>query len=664
MTGSAPVCIAESFYKAKDRLNQMERGQVMDALLTFFRDPSYPGLRLEKIHIGFWSIRASRDLRIILARPAQVWIAVYCGHHEEAYRWAKRRRVEIHPQTGEIQIVRIPEVDTLPKEPPANAPLARYDEDYLLSLGVPPDYVKPLRYATEDGILELMGGLPQAVQERVWSLLEGKPVVPPPRIQVQSAEELLSHPLVRRQFHLLQSLQEVRQALEGPWEAWRFFLHPLQREVVEARFGGPARVTGGAGTGKTVVAIHRTRTLALRYPEGRILLTTFNKGLAQKLKGALKDLHGEELPNVHVEHIHGLALRLHEEAFGRIQIWTEEHYRPLLEELGKGLPFSPGFLLSEWEMVDAWGLYTWEGYRGFSREGRGTPLSARERLALFKVFQGVWEAMAAQGATTFNGVCHRVRAALEEGRLPRFRAVVADEAQDFGPAELMLLRALAEEGEDDLFLALDPGQRIYKGPTSWRALGLEVQGRSRRLRVNYRTTREIGALAERALPLEVEGEVRGSLALLRGPEPEQRGFNREGEALEELLRWVRWLWGQGLKPHQIAVLARVHNLAERVGEHLRKQGLPTQGLDEEGEGIWYGTVHKAKGLEFRAVALFGANAGLFPLRSLLEKAPDPQERALVEEKERNLLYVALSRPREYLWVGYWEAPSPYLPQGR
>lgn len=661
MTGSAPVCIAESFYKAKDRLNQMERGQVTDALLTFFRDPSYPSLRLEKIHSGFWSIRASRDLRIILARPAQVWIAVYCGHHDEAYRWAEHRRVEIHSRTGEIQIVFIRGVDTLPKEPPANAPLARYDEDYLLSLGVPPDYVKPLRYATEDGILELMGGLPQAVQERVWSLLDGKPVVPPPRIQVQSAEELLSHPLIQRQFHLLQSLQEVRQALQGSWEAWYFFLHPLQREVVEARFGGPARVTGGAGTGKTVVAIHRTRTLALRYPEGRILLTTFNKRLAQKLKGALKDLHGEELPQVHVEHLHGLALRLHEEALGRIQIWTEEHYRPLLEELGKGLSFSLGFLLSEWEMVDAWGLYTWEAYRGFSREGRGTPLSARERLALFKVFQGVWEAMAAQGATTFNGVCHRVRAALEEGRLPRFRAVVADEAQDFGPAELMLLRALAEEGEDDLFLALDPGQRIYKGPTSWRALGLEVQGRSRRLRVNYRTTREIGGLAERALPPEVEGEARGSLALLRGPTPEQRGFNREEEALKELLRWVRWLLGQGLEPRQIAVLARVHKLAESVGKRLLEEGLPTQKLDEDGEGVWYGTVHGAKGLEFRAVALFGASADLFPLKILLNKATDLQEKALVEEKERSLLYVALSRPREYLWVGYWGEPSPYLP---
>jgi superfamily I DNA/RNA helicase len=312
-------------------------------------------------------------------------------------------------------------------------------------------------------------------------------------------------------------------------------------------------------------------------------------------------------------------------------------------------------------MADAWGLYTWEDYRGFSREGRGTPLSARERQALFEVFQKVWETLRTQGATTFSGVCHRVRAALEEGRLPRFRAVVADETQDFGPAELMLLRALAEEGEDDLFLTLDPAQRIYRGPTSWRALGLEVQGRSRRLRVNYRTTREIGELAERTLPSQVEGEARGSLALLRGSRPEIRGFPREEAALEELLRWIRWLLGQGLESRQIAVLARVHKLAERVGERLQKEGLSTQKLDEDGAGVWYGTVHGAKGLEFRAVALFGASDGLFPLRALLNNATDLQERALVEEKERSLLYVALSRPREYLWVGYWGEPSPYLP---
>jgi hypothetical protein len=661
MTLTAPTWIAESFYKGKDRLNHIERGQIMDALLSFFQDPSYPSLRLEKIHNGFWSVRASRDLRIILTRQAQVWIAVYCGHHDEAYRWAERRRAAIHPQTGEIQIVRIPEVDTSPEEPPANAPLARFDEDYLLSLGVPPDYLKPLRYATEDGVLELLNGLPQAIQERILDLLDGKPVVPPPRIQVQNPEELLAHPLIQRQFVLLQSLQEVRQALQGSWEAWHFFLHPLQQEMVGARFGGPARVTGGAGTGKTVVAIHRTRTLAQRYPEARILLTTFNKGLAQRLKIALKGLAGEELPNVWVDHLHNLALRLHEEVFGPAKVWTEKEYRPVLEELSQGLAFRPDFVLSEWEMADAWGLYTWEDYRGFSREGRGTPLSARERQALFELFQKVWETLRTQGATTFSGVCHRVRAALEEGRLPRFRAVVADETQDFGPAELMLLRALAAEGEDDLFLTLDPAQRIYRGPTSWRALGLEVQGRSRRLRVNYRTTREIGELAERTLPSQVEGEARGSLALLRGSRPEIRGFPREEAALEELLRWIRWLLGQGLESRQIAVLARVHKLAERVGERLQKEGLSTQKLDEDGAGVWYGTVHGAKGLEFRAVALFGASDGLFPLRSLLNNATDLQERALVEEKERSLLYVALSRPREYLWVGYWGEASPYLP---
>ncbi|AWR88033.1 3'-5' exonuclease [Meiothermus taiwanensis] len=660
MAETVTLSIADSFYKAKDRLTAAERALVMESLLLFAQNPRHNSLNLEKIHNGFWSTRVNRDIRIILYPYGKAWIVAYCDHHDKAYEWAERHRVEVHPVTGELQFTRAEVVVvTVPRE--VEAPLARFDEDYLLSLGVPPDYLKPLRYATEDGVLELLDGLPQAIQERILDLLDGKPVVPPPRIQVQNPEELLAHPLIQRQFHLLQSLQEVRQALQGSWEAWRFFLHPLQQEVVKAHFGGPARVTGGAGTGKTVVAIHRTRTLAQRYPEARILLTTFNKGLAQRLKIALKGLAGEELPNVWVDNLHNLALRLYEEAYGRVHIWKEEEYRPVLEKLSQGLSFSSDFVLSEWEMADAWGLYTWEAYRGFSREGRGIPLSARERRSLFEVFQRVWEGMQAQGATTFSGVCHRVRTALEEGNLPRFRAVVADETQDFGPAELMLLRALAEEGADDLFLTLDPGQRIYKGPTSWRALGLEVQGRSRRLRVNYRTTREIGELAERTLPSQVEGEVRGSLALLRGSKPEIRGFPREEAALEELLRWLRWLLDQGLEPHQMAVLARTHNLSKRVGEGLQREGLLPQGLETDGEGVWCGTVHGAKGLEFRAVALFGATAGLFPLRTLLDRAADPQERALVEEKERSLLYVALSRPREYLWVGYWGEPSPYLP---
>jgi mRNA-degrading endonuclease YafQ of YafQ-DinJ toxin-antitoxin module len=661
------AAIADSFYKSLSKLTSEEQNRVRENVFLFLQNPKHPSLKMHKLEKlktkGFWSAYVNMDLRIILHEHAEGgWVFAYTGHHDDAYRWAETHQVEVHPRTGVLQIFRVVEEKrVVPRE---IRPLFNYPEDYLLDLGVPPSYIKPLLLVeTEDQFSDLISGLPQDVQERLLDLYTGKKVVPPPKLS--TLEDLARHPLTRQHLQFIQNLDELRRALSYPWERWMVFLHPAQQEAVERTFQGPARVTGPAGTGKTVVALHRAATLALRYPEAPILLTSFNRFLSSRLQAGLRLLMGEIPPNLTVENLHSLAWRLYNHHLGQAKIITEKRYKPWLLEAGQGLGQDAAFLLSEFAFVDAWGLYTWEAYRAFPRTGRGVPLTARERLKLFEVFQKVWSRMEAEGFLTFNGLAHRLRAKAEAGELPRFRAVVVDEAQDLGPAEILLIRSLADEAPDNLFFALDPAQRIYRAPLSWQALGLEIRGRSIRLKVNYRTTREVAGVAEKVLPPTLEDEVREVLSLLKGPDPEVRGFADQQACKAELIRWTRWLLDQGLRAEEICVLTRVKTLANALEEALKQASIPVTLLKEAedtNEGLRLGVVHGVKGLEFRAVAVFGANRNLFPLESQLRQAPSEQDREALLSQERNLLYVALSRARERLWVGYWGEPSFFLEQ--
>ncbi|PZA06082.1 MULTISPECIES: 3'-5' exonuclease [unclassified Meiothermus] len=664
--GTPVIGLSESFWKARKALTPEEQSLVDHSLMKFMENPEHPGLRLHRLDAlpkskakVLWSLRVNDDIRMILYRHETGWIPVYVDHHDPAYDWARRHEVEVNAKTGELQIYRtIEQVKVVTRE--VRPVLAGHSREYLLDLGVPESYVDPLLMAEEGQFEELISGLSALVQERLLELATGRLVPVPPRLR--TIEELANHPLGRQQLLFLRNLEELKRALSYPWEQWMVFLHPAQREVVEQTFRGPARVTGSAGTGKTVVVVHRAKVLAERYPEEPILVTTFNRFLAARLRRALEQLMGQLPPNLEVENLHALAHRLYGKLGGTAKLIpeTDAIFRELLHTHTQSLGFPYAFLLSEHALLDSHGLYTWEAYRSFPRVGRGVPLTARQRLALFQVFQAFWQDLEAQGFLTFQRLLHEVRKGVEEGKLPRYRAILVDETQDFGPAELLLVKSLAPVEEDGLFFALDPAQRIYRSPLPWQALGLDIRGRSRRLKVNYRSTRQVVGLAERILPKKLEEEQREVLSLLQGPEPEVRGFTREEEALEELARWIRWLLGLGCEPREIAVFARVRELVRKLADYLNHRDIPAGAAEEsEVEGVYCSTAHGGKGLEFRAVALFGAQKGLFPLESLLRDL-EGEERAVQEEKERHLLYVALSRAREHLWVGYVGEPSPFL----
>lgn len=677
--------IASTFTDSLTRLTNQEQALIKKAAFDFQLDPSNPGFQFHRLHRAreknFWSFRVTRDLRTIVYLHQENFTLVYCGHHDKAYQWAQKRRFEIHPTTGAIQIIELDErveeiVRKVVTEVTQEAPLfARYEVDYLLALGVPVQWVDWLRTATEEQFLELAEHLPEEATERLMCLAAGEPVATPQPLS--GPPNPFAHPDSQRRFQPISDLSTLQKIMDAPWEKWMVFLHPTQRQMVEHHQSGAALVTGGAGTGKTVVALHRCALLARQDPQARILLTTYTTTLAHRLHHYLDLLLGAQSPErarVTVQNLHQVARNLAQHAGRAFRPLDDKHLIELMRASGQALnqtSFSAEFLLAEWKaIIDPNHLRDWKSYRNIARTGRGRALGAVEKKKIWEVCQEVLVRMQRRGLSTWAALCHDATQLLTQNPHLRFTHVVADEAQDFSMAELRLLRALATEGANDLFLVGDNAQRIYPGRFSWKSAGIHVQGRARKLRVNYRTSEEIRRFAEGLLPrkmtsLDGEEHARQQQSLFSGPAPTRHAAATPQGEIEALARWLKDVLKDGLAPEEIAIFARTHHLrSERATPALRQLGLDWQELRRDtlpGSGkICMGTMHSAKGLEFRAVALVGCDQSALPLLRALEGVADEGDQDQIVEQERNLLYVACTRARERLFLSHTGAPSPFL----
>ncbi|MEQ1948807.1 MAG: 3'-5' exonuclease [Bryobacteraceae bacterium] len=678
---------SDPFAKALDRLaakDKSEADQVRRSLTEFLQNPKQPGFSLERLNKckdpDFWSIRASDNNRVIMHRTGDTFTLCYVDRHDPAYQWAERRRFEVHSHTGAMQIVELRETVkevTRIVERHVQAPLfAQFDSDYLHALGVPTEWLDAVKHVSEDSLPELIGHLPDEAVERLLELAAGKPVPRPAKATSVSADAAYMHPDAQRRFRVVDNQEELRQALEFPWERWIVFLHPGQRSVVEKTFSGPARVTGSAGTGKSVVALHRAAWLAQKNPEARVLLTTFSRTLAARLSKNADILLGKSpvRKRIEIEHLHKIARDIWVKKYGRqFQALSAKRVTALMESArdqvdGAG-PLSVSFLRSEWEaMVDALGLSSWDEYKNAPRANRGTPLGARQRLMIWKVFETFHRSLQREGLGTWNSLCREAAQALS---VPPYAHVIADEAQDFGPAELRLLRALAPTAKNDLLLCGDAGQRIYKARASLLSCGIDIRGRSSSLKINYRTTQQIRQYADALFAVgetDADGDsiARDALSVLNGPVPRFIACSIIEEETAALAEWLQTLTKDGLKANEIAIFARTESVLEHRGATaVEAAGLKSFLLSDESEGdggVALGTMHRAKGLEYKAVAVIGCDKDILPLKSVLEGMPDPADRSAFSEQERNLLYVALTRPREHLFVSLTGLPSQLLPR--
>ncbi|MFE3457749.1 UvrD-helicase domain-containing protein [Nocardiopsis aegyptia] len=472
---------------------------------------------------------------------------------------------------------------------------------------------------------------------------------------------------------------ELASALNAPFDQWQLTLHPDQHRITEAHYKGATQITGGPGTGKTVIALHRAAHLAeldaAAHPEDTresVLLTTYNRALAQSLADRLDQL----LPDpsvrgrVRVVTIDSLArsvVQAHSSVAPRMIGKDELARRWRAVAVADGLPFSGRFLVDEWEQVIlAQGLDLLPAYIRCERSGRVQHLAPEHR-------RQVWETVRRYvGAMRVEGLWAYPQLAAEATRLlaadgPLFRHAVVDEAQDLHPTQWRMLRAAVPEGEDDLFIVGDPHQRVSDNRVSLASLGINVRGRGHRLRVSYRVTQEIldwsmPILGRRAaLGMDDNADtLAGYRSLLRGPAPVVRGCADRAEELAALGDWVRVWLEAGVRPADIAVAGRNHWIVRGIAKELEARGVATAPLEGTGraEAVRVGTLHRLKGQEFRCVALIGVSDHLLPPKAAIEAADGDQvalEHAV--QQERTLLFVACTRARDALYVSHVGRPS-------
>jgi mRNA-degrading endonuclease RelE of RelBE toxin-antitoxin system len=672
--------IADTFSDSLGRLTSDEQKAVKTTAFDLQMNPVGTGMSFHKLDKAkdknFWSVRVSRDVRLIVHRTPESLLLCYVDHHDKAYAWAERRKLETHPTTGAAQWVeireRVQEI-VVPAYVTAEAPpvFAKVADAELLGYGVPAEWLPDVRKATEDTLLGIAAHLPGEAAEALLQLATGGK----PRVAVPEAvSSPFEHPDAQRRFRIVSNAEELERALDFPWDKWTVFLHPDQRSWVERAYNGPARVSGSAGTGKTIVALHRAVFLARRNPEARVLLTTFSDALGDALRTRLRRLISNEprlAERLEVRAIDAVGLRLHESQFGPAKLASDETVGALLKEAAAGNPkFAGRFLQMEWDQVaDAWQLESWEEYRDVPRIGRRTRLSDAQRKKLWAIFEKVRAALAARQLTTMAGVFKRVAAGLNERKLPPFDFAVVDEAQDMGIPQMRFLAALARR-PDALFFAGDVGQRIFQQPFSWKALGIDIRGRSRTLRVNYRTSHQIRSQADRLLNAEVadaDGNVekrRDTVSAFNGPLPEVRICKSELQERELAAAWVAARVKEGVSAQEIGVFVRSAAELPRASSVVEKAGLAHRILDENGQGsvpaVSISTMHLAKGLEFRSVVVMACDDEVIPSQSRIENVGDDADLEEVYATERHLLYVACTRARDHLLVTGVEPGSEFL----
>lgn len=675
------VSIQPTFIEAAQKLGSGGATRAWSFIKRFTENPASPGLSLERVtgaESGIWSARVSQDLRAIVYQDGPDYLLLWVDHHKPAYAWACRRRIARHPNTNVLQVLVQPEEAALPPELVTRRRLrvegifASHSDEYLQSLGLPHDWLPVVReVADTDHLFDVIANLPGDVAERLLDVAAGSLVTPPAPVSDEISMAAASD---SPDGMISPDLDDLDRLMAAPMAAWIAFLHPSQRRLATTDFRGPAKVTGSAGTGKTVVAIHRARHLARR--GHRVLLTSYVTTLCHNLERNLRLLcSDEERERIEVRTVLSVARDLAAQG-GRSpsRIVGDDEMRELIERFARDAdpPLGRSALLAEWNLVvQAQGIDDWEGYRSANRAGRGTPLSAADRRAVWGVLGRVRTHLSAGRTVDWQGICRLGREALQDGvAIAPWDSVIVDEVQDLSAQALRLVAMLGGDRANGLMVVGDGGQRIFAHRTSLRSIGIDVRGRSRVLRVNYRTTSEIRRFADRLVAtsddLDGTSERRDSCRSIRsGQAPVARGFAAEGAQHDFVRREITARVASGVAPAEIAMIARTGRLLERVQGPLESAGLATHVLvperdQEPADAVQLLTMHRAKGLEFKVCVIIDVSEANLPNRYAVSRAGDDQDRAEAIERERQLLYVALTRARDEVLVTWVGEPSAFL----
>ena len=691
------VAISSDFLSAFAKLQRPIQGKVTEFINKFRNNPLSKGINYEKIHDAadkkMCSVRIDDTYRGIVARQEEsgVYLLLWVDHHDDAYDWAKRKKCEINKQTGSVQVFDIQEVEKEVENHSDNLSLFKdiLDEQFI-ALGVPQEQIQLIRsfklleefYKAKDKIpfdayesLEwIANGFPY---EEVVELYDKVETIP----DVDDFNSAIKNENSQRGFVIIEGEDELRRIMAEPLEKWRIFLHPTQRKITTKNYSGATRVLGGAGTGKTVVAMHRAKKLVSKLSDKeKILFTTYTSNLAGDIKDNLRKICTvEELRKIEVINLdQWVAQFLREQGYSYTiaygdtinDLWDEA-----ISLTGEDIEFSVEFFEEEWrQVVSAQEAFSLELYIKASRIGRGTRLDRKKRMKIWQVFEEYLNLMKENQVRDVNTAMYECKKILEKNsKGTNYKFIIVDEGQDFSANAYMLLRSLAgEEHANDIFIVGDSHQRIYKNKVVLSRCGINVRGRSSYLKINYRTTEEIRKYAFAFLKGisfddldEGYDDGKKCQSLTHGNKPQVINFKSADEEYQYLIEEIKNLSGQGTELKDICIVARTHKLLDEYIAQLTNAGIKTyeikrNKLDERTfDGVRVATMHRVKGLEFHHVFVVAVNSRVLPLSVAINQTDKVSEEESITS-EKCLLYVALTRAQKTAYITSYGKPSSLL----
>jgi len=709
-TPKIKVAISSEFMNAFAKVPKKMQSKVLEFITKFRNNPISSGINYEKIaqfkDSTLRSVRIDQTYRGIVKKPdsGNVYMLLWVDHHDKAYEWAKNKKCTINPETGSLQVYDVDENQLADSE--MNTPdLEKYQESlfasihdrHLLKLGVPSELIPLVRKVyTEEQLDKVVLQLPTEANEALTAIAAGytldevfreldKSIEKNEKIDTEDYEAALENPETKQRFVVVEDDLVLQEILEAPLEKWRVFLHPSQRHLVTNNWNGPVRVLGGAGTGKTVVAIHRAKWLVenvFTNEHEKILFTTFTRNLAADIKENLGKICSEKLMRrievVNLDRWVSGFLRKNKYMYNidygdRTKSLWEKALTLAPSELG----FSDSFYREEWErVIQPQSITSFQEYLKASRIGRGTRLTRKYRKSIWTVFEEyrllLNENNFCEIEDAMRDACALIR---DKGNVLPYKAVIVDEAQDMSVQAFKLIRQLIPGGDqkNDLFIAGDAHQRIYRHKIILGQCGINIRGRGRRLKINYRTTEENRHWAETLLKDikfdDLDGgldDQKGYKSLIHGVVPtieNAASFQNEIEFIAQYLERIEKKYGS---LNEICLVARTHDLLKQYEGALKFKGLDTyfikrsEAENRRKQGIRLATMHRVKGLEFDRVIIAGVNKGIVPFENKWIKTSDKVIRLASETQERALLYVAATRAKKEVVVTSFGEPSKFI----
>lgn len=680
------VAISTDFLTSFAALPRSKQGKATEFFNKFRTNPNSPGINYEKIDEGIdkniCSVRIDDTYRAIVVRcpDTNVYMLLWVDHHDEAYAWAKRKKCSINKVTGGVQVFDVQEV-TVSKTVERETVFGGYTDDQLIHMGLPKEQILMVKsIETIDEFYAMKESLPEEVYEGLEWLAHGfdyDEVIrtlyeeTPEEVGDEDFAKALQSDSSKKSFVIVEGEEELKRIMAEPLEKWRIFLHPTQRKIVNRDFSGSARVLGGAGTGKTVVAMHRAKRLAENLPAGkRVLFTTYTKNLADDIRENLRKIANvDQMKKIEVINLDAwVASFLRDQGYEYIISYGDELdkvWDDAIAQAGGSLDYTKNFYIDEWiKVVQAQEAYTKEKYIKASRIGRGLRLDRIRRMKVWGVFEEYMCLCDERKLRDSQFAMYECRIILEKQfSAGRYENLIVDEGQDLSPSAYRLIRALAgEPHQNDIFIVGDAHQRIYRNRAVLSKCGIHVRGRARKLRINYRTTEEIRKYAFGLLrgisfdDMDEEYDDGDNCqSLTHGEAPMIKRFNTPEEELEFIVDEIKGLEATGVLRKDICLVARTHKLIDAYKDGLRDNGFEIFEIkankvdDRFYDGVRIATMHRVKGLEFSYIFAAGVNNKVLP-NGVRSDFSDDVSLEEFETEEKCLLYVALTRARAGAYV--------------